>query len=111
MEKPLPNLNPAPTAFGGAAEPRPANRAPDVSTTLASLPIDIGKVVDPVVKQAMTALLNLVERQATEIATLRKQNQELRDEINRLKGEQGKPDIKPNHKAGNISSEEERRSR
>ena len=34
-------------------------------------------------------------------------NQRLKDEINRLKGEQGKPDIKPNRK--NISSEQERK--
>jgi hypothetical protein len=59
----------------------------------------------------MTVLLNLVERQAREITALREENQRLRDENNRLKGQQGKPDVKPNKKDGDISSEEERRSR
>jgi hypothetical protein len=68
-------------------------------------------IADPMVKQAMTALLNLLERQAREIAALREENQRLRDENNRLKGEQGKPEIKPNKRNGNISSEKERQSR
>jgi hypothetical protein len=78
---------------------------------LSSLAIDLGKIADPMVKQAMTVLLNLVERQAREITALREENQRLRDEINRLKGEQGRPDIKPSKAHGDISSEEERRSR
>ncbi len=50
-------------------------------------------------------LLNLVERQAGENAALESERQELRDEINRLKGEQGKPDIKADKKkTGDISS-------
>ena len=55
-------------------------------------------------------LLNIIERlvgnqQAQEIEL-----QELRDEVNRLKGEQGKPDIKPSKKPdGDISSETERK--
>jgi hypothetical protein len=41
---------------------------------------------------------------------LLKENQSLKDEVNRLKGEQGKPDIKANKKKdGNISSEKERK--
>lgn len=35
------------------------------------------------------------------------ENQKLKDENNRLKVEQGKPDIKPNKKDGDISSENE----
>ena len=42
--------------------------------------------------------------------TLRQEKQCLSDEVNRLKGEQGKPDIKPNRKApAAISSEQERK--
>jgi cell division protein FtsB len=111
MEKGTPNSTPASSASVTGGESKPANRAADVSKTLASLPIDIGKIADPIVKQALTALLNLVERQAREIAALREQNQQLRDENNRLKGEQGKPDVKANKTSGNISSEKERRSR
>ncbi len=43
---------------------------------------------------------------------LREQVQRLRDGINRLKGEQGKPNIKPNRRkqaSSNHSSEQERR--
>ena len=111
MEQGTPNSTPAslPSVTGG--ESKPAKGAADVSGTLSSLPIDIGKIADPVVKQAMIVLLNLVERQAREITALREENQRLRDENNRLKGEQGKPDVKPNKTSGNISSEKERRSR
>jgi hypothetical protein len=112
MEKDTPKPTPVFSASVTGGEAKLANRTTDVSRTLSSLPLDLEKITDPIVKRAMTALLNLVERQATEITALREENQRLKDEIKRLKGEQGKPDIKPNNKkSGNISSEEERRSR
>jgi cell division protein FtsB len=43
-------------------------------------------------------LFNLVETLNQDNLELKRQNQELRDEINRLKGEQGKPKIKPSKK-------------
>lgn len=50
-------------------------------------------------------LPDLVERLTGGNASLESERQELRDEINRLKGEQGKPDIKADKKkAGDISS-------
>jgi hypothetical protein len=61
-------------------------------------------------RQAIVLLLNLVEEVKQENDRLRVTVQQLRDEINRLKGEQGKPDIKPNKKKDkNHSSEKERR--
>lgn len=63
-------------------------------------------------RQAITLLLNLVEELKQENDSLRHEVQQLHDEINRLKGEQGKPNIKPGKKdkpGGNISSEQERR--
>ena len=54
-------------------------------------------------------LFNLIEAMGTEILALRKENQELKDEINRLKGEQGKPDVRPKIKSKDISSEAERK--
>ena len=55
-------------------------------------------------------LLNIIERLAGENDTQKIALQELRDELNRLKGEQGKPDIKANKKKdGDISSESERK--
>ncbi len=65
-------------------------------------------------RQAIVALLNLVEDMKSENQTLREEVQRLRDENNRLKGEQGKPDIKPNKPASaksDHSSEAERRQR
>jgi hypothetical protein len=62
-------------------------------------------------REAIGMLLNLVEELKQENIALREQVQELRDEVNRLKGEQGKPDIKPGKPGGgsDYSSEKERR--
>jgi len=65
-------------------------------------------------RQGLVRLLNLVENLALENRELREENQRQRDEINRLKGEQGKPNIKPNRPSPpsaprNYSSERERR--
>ena len=55
-------------------------------------------------------LLNLVESFNQENQELKRQLQELRDEISRLKGEQGKPKIRPQKKPSkNNSSEKERK--
>ena len=55
-------------------------------------------------------LLNIIERLAGENDPQKIELQELRDEINRLKGEQGKPTIKANKKKdSDISSEAERK--
>ena len=55
-------------------------------------------------------LLNLLETLNQQILELKRQNQELRDEIKRLKGEQGKPNVKPNKKKPKqYSSEKERK--
>ena len=61
-------------------------------------------------RQAMVHLLNLVEELKQEILLQGAEIQALRDEINRLKGEDGKPDIKANKKQKeNHSSEKERK--
>jgi regulator of replication initiation timing len=56
-------------------------------------------------RRAILELTNLVE-------SMKQENQTLRDELNRLKGEQGKPDVKANKRKSredaNHSSEEER---
>jgi Transposase IS66 family len=64
-------------------------------------------------REAIGRLLNLVEELAGENRRLREENQQQRDAINRLKGEQGQPAIKPNKKPAvsaktNYSSERER---
>src|SRR5271157_3562753 len=60
------------------------------------------------VRQVVVKLMNLVEKQQVTIAELTAENQRLRDELNRLKGEQGKPKIRGNKKASDHSSEKER---
>jgi hypothetical protein len=63
-------------------------------------------------RKVIVLLLNLVEEVKQENDQLRETIQQLRDEINRLKGEQGKPDIKPDKKKeeqNDHSSEKERR--
>ena len=54
-------------------------------------------------------LFNLVETLSQENGELKRQIQKLRDEINRLKGEQGKPKIKPNKKKPKQHSSEKER--
>ena len=68
---------------------------------------------DPKVQEWIKEALDLMEIAANEREKLKKENQGLKDEINRLKGEQGKPDIKANtnKKQGNHSSENERKNK
>jgi hypothetical protein len=64
--------------------------------------------------RTLSILINLVERLSEQNEELKLENQKLRDEINRLKGEQGKPNIRGNKGGGkgkNLSSEEERKQR
>ena len=64
-------------------------------------------------RECIVRLLNLIENLKLENRELREQVQRLRDEINHLKGEQGKPKVKPNKKrktsSSDHSSEQERR--
>jgi hypothetical protein len=75
--------------------------------------LDLASIADVGAREAIRTLLNLVEDQATEIRALRLENQQLRDELTRLKGGQGRPTIRPGRSAGgsmDYSSEEERRT-
>ncbi len=68
------------------------------------------KIEDKKAKEVVSILYNLVEESVSAYTRLREEYQKLNDEMNRLKGEQGKPDIKPNKKKdGDISSEKERK--
>ena len=74
--------------------------------------IDPDKICDlEGAKIAIRLLLNVIEDFQSQLLSLREENQRLRDEINRLKGEQGKPKIKGNTSKPpptNHSSEAER---
>jgi len=71
------------------------------------------RIVEPEIRAAIAILLNIVESLSQENEQNRKTIQNLRDEVNRLKGEQGKPNIKPQKKGGSDdhSSEGERKKR
>lgn len=67
-------------------------------------------IEDEKLRQMFIALMNLVEQLSTKVAQQAEEIQRLRDENNRLKGEQGKPKISPNVKANTaVSSEKDRR--
>lgn len=72
--------------------------------------IDLSDIHEENARQLITELLNLIEKLSADLRDLQIENQHQRDEINRLKGEQGKPHIKPNtpQAATNHSSEKER---
>lgn len=62
-------------------------------------------------RQAIGALLNLVEELKQENQRMRETLQQQRDEINRLKGEQARPEIKGKKDESQHSSEKERQVR
>lgn len=62
-------------------------------------------------QDALYVLLNLVEDLRVEIRDLKFENQLLHDENNRLKGGNGRPDIKPSKKPGDISSQGKERGK
>jgi hypothetical protein len=83
---------------------------PGIPQILSSIEPYLERIEDQAIKEAVYLLLNLIESTIAENNKLKGETQSLKDEINRLKGEQGKPDIKPNKgKAVNVSSEQERK--
>lgn len=77
--------------------------------SLIDLGIDLESITDPTIRTAITQLCNLVEQLATDNDKLRAENQALRNEVARLKGEQGQPHIRGRNRT-DISSEKERKS-
>jgi hypothetical protein len=74
--------------------------------------LDLNRIQDENARELIARLLNLVETLTADLRDAQSEIQRLRDEVNRLKGEQGKPKIKGNSpKPPPIkhSSEEERR--
>jgi Transposase IS66 family len=70
---------------------------------------DPNTIEDERVRQVVIALMNLMEKQQTQLQQQAEEIQRLRDEVNRLKGEQGKPKIKGNKPSTDLSSEKQRR--
>jgi hypothetical protein len=71
---------------------------------------DPSTMEDEGLRQKFLLLMNMVEGLSAQVADLKAENQRLRDEINRLKGEQGKPKIAANNPAPDLSSQKERRA-
>src|SRR4051794_13218358 len=80
-----------------------------IPEVLASL--DLASIADVGARQAIRALLSLVEELAAENRALRAENEQLRDELRRLKGGSGRPKLPPGQAGGSTdySSEQERR--
>lgn len=76
--------------------------------------IDLSGIKEANARQLITELLNLIEKLSADARDYQAENQRLRDEINRLKGEQGKAKTKSNTSkriASDHSSEKERHKR
>ena len=75
--------------------------------------VDLSQIQDENARELIGRLLNLVEKLSADLRDAQAEIQRLRDENNRLKGEQGKPKIKgntPKPGGGDHSSEKERRT-
>jgi hypothetical protein len=74
--------------------------------------IDLSHIQIENARELIQRLLNLIEKVSADLRDAQIENQRLRDEVNRLKGDQGKPDIKgntPKADSQDHSSEKERR--
>ena len=74
--------------------------------------LDLHSIADERTRELVKRLLNVLEDVMADLRASQAENQRLRDEINRLKGEQGTPTLKPNTPPlpnQNHSSEQERR--
>lgn len=75
--------------------------------------VDLTSIADERTRELVRRLLNLLEDVRADLRAAQTEIQHLRNEINRLKGEQGQPTIKPNTPQPpptDLSSEQERRT-
>ena len=75
--------------------------------------LDLPSIADEQARELVRRLLNLLEDVRADLRAAQAEIQRLRNEINRLKGEQGQPTIKPNTPQPppkDLSSEQERRT-
>ena len=74
--------------------------------------LELNAIQEEHARELVKRLLNTIEQLSTTVRDLQVENQRLRDEVNHLKGEQGKPNIKGKKGGGGTqvdhSSEEER---
>jgi hypothetical protein len=75
--------------------------------------LDLPSIVDEQARELVRRLLNVLEEVMADLRAAQAENQRLRDEINRLKGEQGRPKVQantPQPPHTDHSSERERRT-
>ena len=60
--------------------------------------LDLTKITGEHTREHVARLLNLIETLGADLRAAQAEIQRLRDEVNRLKGEQGKPSVKPGTK-------------
>jgi hypothetical protein len=65
----------------------------------------LNRIPDPQLRQIVQQLANLLEQALTDNDALKAEIQRLQDENNRLKGEQGKPNIRPSKKADDAKND------
>jgi len=70
--------------------------------------LDLSAITDPAARRIIDVLVQIIETQAAEIALLKETTQQLRDEVARLHGEQGKPTVRAQPTRGDQSTEQER---
>ena len=68
--------------------------ADNLPELLAELNVDLKNIDDSNLRRCIVGQLNIIQQMSSELTRLREENQKLKDEIARLKGEQGKPDIR-----------------
>ena len=82
-----------------------------ISDKLLNLHQSMESIVEPATVKVLTELLNIIEELVAQNEEQKQIIQKQRDEINKLKGEQGKPNIKPNKNSpDNFSCENERKN-
>lgn len=84
---------------------------PSIKKSLEAICTIADKIADSDIRKAFDMLFNLVEVLVSENEKHLKTIQKQQDEINHLKGEQGKPKIRPQKGDDNHSSEDDRKKR
>src|SRR5659263_622878 len=80
----------------------------EISQILQSLKINPDEIPDKKESQTIRILLHIIEELNKEVQTLKAELQKTRDELNQLKGEQGKPKFSVPKQNKDVSSEKER---
>jgi hypothetical protein len=82
-----------------------------IKEAIAKMHVRYEQIVDCTIRQNFTTFFNIVEFLNTRDVAKDKLIQSLKDENNKLKGEQGKPNIRPQKNNANHSSDKDRKSR